>query len=53
MRSLVLAVMFGLVASAAAAQDWGKLATISTTMGVSASRMCMTDFSGRFAVSHL
>ncbi|MET4296547.1 hypothetical protein ABIB06_007342 [Bradyrhizobium sp. LB8.2] len=45
MRSLVLAVVFGLVASTAVAQDWGKFATISSTMGVSASRLCLGDAS--------
>ncbi|MDE5440408.1 hypothetical protein GWG65_02885 [Bradyrhizobium sp. CSA207] len=43
MRSLVLAVVFGLMASAAVAQDWGKMATISSTMGVSASRLCLGE----------
>jgi hypothetical protein len=42
-RSLTLAVVFGLVASTAVAADWGKLATISNTMGVSASRLCLGE----------
>lgn len=41
MRSLLLALLLASLASTAVAQDWGKLATISGTMGVSDSRLCL------------
>lgn len=45
MRPLLLAMLFGLVAGVAVAADWGKIATISTTMGVSGSRLCLGEAS--------
>ncbi|WP_439926228.1 tail fiber domain-containing protein [Nitrobacter sp. JJSN] len=45
MRPLALVLAFSVMASAAHAQDWGKLATISTTMGVSPSRLCLGEAS--------
>ena len=43
MRSLVLAVVFGLVAGTAVAQDWGNMAVISSTMGNQTGRLCVGD----------
>jgi hypothetical protein len=45
MRSLLLAGLLALMASAAIAQDWGKLATVSSSMGVSGSRLCLGEAS--------
>lgn len=45
MRLLVLEVVFGLMVSTAVAQDWGKLAGISSTMGVNAQRLCLGEAS--------
>jgi hypothetical protein len=42
-RSIVLAVVLGLMASAAVAQDWGNMAVISSTMGNHSSRLCVGD----------
>jgi hypothetical protein len=42
---IALAAIAAVVTSTAYAQDWGKLATISTTMGVSASRLCVGEAS--------
>jgi hypothetical protein len=47
MRSLLLALRLALVASVAVAQDWGNLATISTTMGVGGNRLCVGEASRR------
>jgi hypothetical protein len=44
-RSIVLAVVLGLMASVAVAQDWGKVATVSSTMGVSANQLCLGEAS--------
>ena len=41
MRSRVLALVFGLMASTAVPADWGKLTTISDTMGVNPSTVQM------------
>jgi hypothetical protein len=43
MRSMLLALSLALVAGVAVAQDWRKLATISTTMGVSANQLCLGE----------
>ncbi|WP_377829292.1 hypothetical protein ACFKHW_04245 [Bradyrhizobium lupini] len=40
---MLLALPLALLAGAAVAQDWGKMATISSTMGVSASRLCLGE----------
>lgn len=45
MRSIVLALLFGLVASGAVAQDWGNIATISSTLGNNTNRLCIGDHS--------
>jgi hypothetical protein len=45
MRSILLAALLVLVAGAAVAQDWGKIATISSTLGVSGSRVCIGEAS--------
>jgi hypothetical protein len=43
MHRIVLALALALVAGVAVAQDWGGVATISNTMGVSASRLCLGE----------
>jgi len=42
---MLLTLLLALLASVAVAQDWGKMATISSTMGVSASRLCLGEAS--------
>ncbi|ABE64553.1 Complement C1q protein [Nitrobacter hamburgensis X14] len=43
--ALVFVLAFSVIASAAHAQDWGKVATVSATMGVSGSRLCLGEAS--------
>jgi len=43
MRTLALALALGLVADVASAQDWGRMATVSTTMGIGANRLCLGE----------
>jgi hypothetical protein len=44
MRVVVLALLFGLGARVAVAQDWGNMATISSTLG-NTNRLCIGDHS--------
>jgi hypothetical protein len=43
MHRIVRTLLLGLMAGSAIAQDWGSVATISTTMGVSGSRLCLGE----------
>ena len=45
MRSALLGMMLASVAGAAVAQDWGNIATISSTLGNNSNRLCIGDHS--------
>ncbi|MCP3463049.1 hypothetical protein [Bradyrhizobium sp. CCGUVB23] len=45
MRSVLLGVMLASVAGFAVAQDWGNMATISSTLGNNTNRLCIGDHS--------
>jgi hypothetical protein len=45
MRSVLLGLILAMMAGSAVAQDWGKIATVSATMGVSGSRLCLGEAS--------
>ncbi|QPF83877.1 hypothetical protein IC762_30110 [Bradyrhizobium genosp. L] len=45
MRSVLLAAPLALMAGAAVAQDWGNMATISSTLGNNTNRLCIGDHS--------
>ena len=42
-RPILLALLLTLTAGVAVAQDWGKVATVSSTMGISANQLCLGE----------